>query len=238
MPIPFCGAHMAPRDVSIPDLNWEQLEQASRLGLTAPQRSQLVKSLNAFVMERTRDELAPSMPAVRCRLQDLGRYAQTLARLLNDDSTVGSTAMSYGFPFEQVNPTTLIRDLWLLDLTTKMGLNHLADLKANAGHPDRRRALDPLIRAWHGIYRQAGGRGRGCYKDVDSRTYRGRFLDLLDKAMEQAATILTTEDTREPSSLTLQRKQERARQHLRNMIYIPRVTLAKRIEKVLTKHPS
>lgn len=238
MPISFCGAHMAPRDIAIPDLNWARLEQASRLSLTAPQRSQLVQSLNAFVMARTTAELAPSTPDVRRRLQDLGHHAQTLARWLHDDSPVGTTAMNYGFPFEQVDCTTLIHALRCLDLGAKVGLNHLADVKANAGRPDRSHALDPLIREWHGIYRQAGGRGRGCYKDTDSRTYCGRFLDLLDEALAQAATILTTKDPREPSSLTPQRKQKRAREHLRAMIHIPRVTLAKRIEKVFTKRPS
>jgi hypothetical protein len=238
MPIPFQGSFNAPRDISITDLNWEQLEEASRLRLTVPQRSQLVKSLNTFVMERTIDELDPSTPAVRRRLQDLGRYAQTLAQWLNDGSPLGTTAMNLGFPFQRVDPNTLIQALWDLVLGAKVGLNDLSDLRANAGHPDRNTALDPLIRDWYRIYRQAGGRGKGCYKDVDSRKYCGRFLDLLHEALEQTATILTAKDPCESLSLTLQRKQERVMRHLRKMIHIPRVTLAKRIEKVLEKHPS
>jgi hypothetical protein len=193
------------------------------------------------VLERSTAELDPAVPAVRRQLQDLGHYAETLARGLSDDSPVGTTAMNLGFPFGQVDPTTLIQALQCLKLATKVGLKDLNDLPATAGHPDRSKALDPLIYAWHGIYRQAGGRGRGCYKDIDSRTYRGRFLDLLDEALAQAATVLTTKDPREPPLRVSQPRQQEARERLRKirkMIHISRVTLAKRIEKVLKKHPS
>jgi hypothetical protein len=164
----------------------------------------------------------------------LGRYARTLARWLSDDSPVGTTVLALSFPYEQVDYGTLKQALWLLDLGTKVGLNHLSDLGANSGRPDKNKALEPLIKAWHVIYRQAGGPGRGCYKDKYFRTFRGRFLDLLDKALTQAATIFTTKDPRDPPTRVSQRRQEEAKERLRKMIHLSRVTLAKRIIAVLT----
>jgi hypothetical protein len=237
MPVELYGPHNAPRDLFVPDLNWEQLEQVTHLHFTAPQRSELVKSLNEFVMGRSRAEDAPDLPKVRQRLQNIGHAARTLARWLHDDSPVGNTALDYlRYPWPQIDDITFIHDLWRLDLCTKAGLNDLSDLRANAGHPDRSRALEPLILAWHGMYRQAGGPRRGCYKDIDTHTYRGRFLDLLDEALAQAATVLTTWPSR--NDPVFQQRQEKAKKHLTKMIHIPRVTLAKRIEKVLKKHPS
>jgi len=238
---PFYGAYMAPRDLAIQDLNWEQLEQASRLHFNAPQRAQLVKTLNDFVMERSKPA-NPLVPDVRQRLNDIGDYAKTLALWLQDDSPVGTTAMGLGFPIEQVDRATLVRSLRELNFRTKVGLNHLSDLQAKVGRPDRNTALEPLIHAWHRIYRQAGGPRKGCYyKDKYLRTHRGRFLDLLDEALEQAATIVTTTDSREPSPRLCPRRHKQAMERLeklRRMIHIPRDTLAKRTIDALRKHPS
>jgi hypothetical protein len=234
MPISCYGPHNAPRDISIQELDWEQLEQASGLHFTSSQRSQLLKTLNAFVEARWWAELSPETPAVRRRLNNQGRYVRTLARWLSDDSPLGTTVLALSFPFERVDHRALEQALWLLDLCTKAGLNRLSDLGANSGRPDKNGPLEPLIKAWHVIYRQAGGRGKGCYKDIDSRTYRGRFLDLLDNALTQAATILTTKDLRELPTRVSQRRQEEAKKRLRKMIHPSGVTLAKRIIAVLT----
>jgi hypothetical protein len=97
MPTPFYGAAMAPRDLSIDDLNWDQLEQVSRLHFSASQRSELVKSLNAFVLARNTAELNPATPAVRQRLHDLGRTPSQTEPL--SELTLRTTSLRNNSPF-------------------------------------------------------------------------------------------------------------------------------------------
>jgi hypothetical protein len=187
---PFPTSYQAPH---IPDLNWTPLESVSGLTFTDPQRAALVKAMNDYLTCLAEVYAVPTMRAVRKRCEDIHKHASALAPLLrlhltNDtrDNEAQITLLQavFGlFPIHQ-DRNSLSREITYLARNTAEVLKGLC----RAGQPGRQRQeeLRRMIRAWHVVYREAGGTGLGCWWSVNSSQHEGPFLELLDAALLQA----------------------------------------------------
>jgi hypothetical protein len=225
-------------------VDWDRLERAAKLPFTQEQRYDLLKALDSFLTESVRQSSSPSVKAFRQWVGDTKGAAQELASRLAVPPPEGETALAMTIRWERPDQDLLRRlrdDLYLLSLRLQAVLNETAE-PHKPGRPERW-ALPPLIRSWHAIYVEAGGRGRGCYRSpADQRAgkqYAGRFLDFLNLALRHAAAIIAWQERRaqqqSPSRVSRSR-QRQGLQQLLTSIRVSRVMLAKTIIKTLRKN--
>jgi hypothetical protein len=169
-------------------LDWVELEAASKLSFTEPQRATLLAALNRFLEQVGYQYHRPSAKAVQRQLQTIERHARGLAAALGDASELGQAATYEALPSSVTDPAALIRLLHDLSLCARAAKE---SLRGKAGRPPNE-ALPTLIRAWHAVYLDAGGTGRGCgWNELcDPPQFTGPLLALLEMGLHQAACPL------------------------------------------------
>jgi hypothetical protein len=86
------------------------------------------------------------------------------------------------FP-RHIDDEIYIHALIELEAGAKQALRSLRE-QGQPGRQDKE-GLDVTIRAWHAVYREAGGSEPGCTRSGGANKARGPFLDLLDAAFQQ-----------------------------------------------------
>jgi hypothetical protein len=187
---PFGASYNAP---DIPDLDWAVLESVSALTFTEPQRTILIKALHRYLVNRAEYQATSSMKDVQRRLTQIHTHATALKDLLRlhhtDKSDVDEQMNLLQAVFGQfpiwMDRNTLLHQLIILVKNTEVTLKDLCKV-GQRGRP-RQESLRVMIKAWYTVYREAGGRGVGCWWSVDSSEFQGPFLELLYDAQKQVA---------------------------------------------------
>jgi hypothetical protein len=182
---PFAACIMVP---DVVDLDWPPLERAARLTFSEGQRAQLLKALNRFIADILWQQLTPSVKDVTRTLESIHKYADALSHLLrlrtsDKDQTNLHFAVLGELPVH-LDVHRLVRDLMALSVGTQVAITRIRQ-QAQRGR-SRQESLRALIRAWHAVYRQAGGKAKGYSWSYESH-YEGPFLDLLERGLAQAA---------------------------------------------------
>src|SRR5215204_4015720 len=79
-------------------LDWVELEAASKLSFTEPQRAALLAALNRFLEQVGYQYHRPSAKAVQRQLHTIERQARSLAAALGDASELGQAATYEALP--------------------------------------------------------------------------------------------------------------------------------------------
>jgi hypothetical protein len=189
MPGSFFAGSCNPPDP--PDFHWERLERASGLTFTESQRTALVGTMHRYLRYLEMQRAAAETKDVRRRLEGIHRHASALVDLLrlhiknapSDDYEINLNQAVWGSLDINIDPNIYIRLLIQLRLAGTKALTRLRE-EGQPGREDKT-ALDTTIRAWHDVYTQAGGVGRGCTRSGGSSQAKGPFLDLIDGAFQQ-----------------------------------------------------
>jgi hypothetical protein len=180
MAIEWAGTYMAPDDLS--SLDWPSLEKIACVKFSETHRQTMLRALNAYIYATSLQQQAPRIKPLRSHLKKLETDARKLGKDLQASSTTAQAALALAFPWGIGEPTAVTH--FLAQLSAKAA-DEAKRLSGAPGHPENI-SLDPLIRTWFTIYREAGGRGQGCYWHTHAKQYRGRFLNLLESAFYQA----------------------------------------------------
>jgi hypothetical protein len=194
----FARTYMVPE---IPHFNWESLESASGLTFTEHQRTALMTSMHDYLCYLIEECTPIQIKDVRHQHQEILKHAKALVDLLgirtkntpHDNDRVPSDEDHLNFHhavFSHYPPSfdsrSYLRVMIQLRLNTEIAIQNVSK-EGKPGRQDKG-GLDTLIRAWHRVYREAGGDGDGCTRSGSSRTAKGPFLDLIDEALGQLET--------------------------------------------------
>jgi hypothetical protein len=192
----FAGSSSLPE---LPDLNWACLERCSGLRFTAPQRERLLNTLNRYLENLSWYHQTPEMRDVTRKIQTLQTCLADLQREMllhlpsdlsgdqvNAQENLQSAVLGETFPFERVDPTTFTDVLIEFNLNAQKALKRLPKEPADGRTPHN--GLRAMIRAWHAIYIEAGGSGKGCTRSGGAKEpkSKGPLLDLIDAALRFA----------------------------------------------------
>jgi hypothetical protein len=169
-----------------PDLRWNRLEGASELNFSKSQRTALADSMSRFLYVCEAQRVTARTKPVKRHLTSIEKHTRTLLKLLSPYGKNGPTDT------EETNVRHAVFGLFSSDFDRDALIRHLIKLRTDALNalkdgapgPDRDEALDAMIREWHGVWRQAGGKGRGCTRSGASSTAKGPFLELLHVALQ------------------------------------------------------
>jgi hypothetical protein len=193
-------AATAPNDLS--SLDWPSLEKIAAVRFTDPHRQMLLNALSTLVYGLAIEQQYPRIKALRAHLNKITSHARTLRSLLADASPTGQSALFWVLPPEVAEPAALLR---LLD---ELAFNAAAAEKRLSGEPGQPKEVhrDRWIRAWFTVYLEAGGMRKGCcYWDRYKRRYMGRFLDLLQVALQQANAQVCNSSVKQPAMINYSR---------------------------------
>jgi hypothetical protein len=192
----FGGTYMVPDP---PDFNWESLERASGLTFTEPQRDRLIGAMDRYLRHLTLQRVMVPTKDVKQLCERIAKQARALRQLLSvhlknapsDEYQINLHQATFSlFPYN-INDEIYRHALMELEFGAKRALKTLRE-QGQPGRQDKE-GLDVTIRAWHAVYRDAGGIGFGCTRSGYARKAQGPFLDLMDTALQQV--IDTTPDT-------------------------------------------
>jgi hypothetical protein len=186
MPVPLLGAQMV-SELSRADFNWTHLQKLAKLTFSNCHQETLLAHFNRFLEDLAREQGSPGEEEVRRLLEGYATSAGDLARLMWDRSAAGETALGYA-TIHYLGDLASLRHT--LTVIARDASETLKALPRKAGRP-KQKALHDLIRAWHGIYLEAGGTGPGCSWSDTKGKFVGKFLFLLHLACRQAAQVLT-----------------------------------------------
>lgn len=195
MPRPLLvnGAYMMPDP---PDFNWERLERASGLTFTESQRDRLIYAMHRCLGRLTGQSVAARTKDVKRKLERIAKQAHALRQTLSyrltngpsDDYQINLHYAAFSLFPHYIDENVCIHQLLALEVGAKQALRSLRE-QGQRGRQDKEE-LDVMIRAWHAVYREAGGPGLGCtrsgYAKEDAKKARGPFLDLVYTACQQA----------------------------------------------------
>jgi hypothetical protein len=187
----FGGSYLVPDP---PDFNWEALENASGLTFTQPQRAVLVAAMHRY-LRNLREERTSARPKdVKHRCDRIHKHARALVNLLSlhvknapsDDYEINLNQAVFSlFPLN-IDRDLYIRLLIQLDLGARVALRRLRE-EGQPGRQDKE-CLEAIIRAWHVVYKQAGGKATGYTRSGSASKATGPSLDLIDLALQQVVT--------------------------------------------------
>jgi hypothetical protein len=190
---PFSGSSSLPE---LHDLNWACLERCAGLRFTAPQRERLLKALNRYLENLSWYHQTPETRDVTRKIQTLQTALADLQRevllhltsdlsgdQLNAQDNLHSAVLGETFPFELVDPTTFTYVLTEWNLNAQKRLKDLPKEPADGRTPHN--GLRAMIRAWHAVYLEAGGSGKGCTRSGGAKELKskGPLLDLIAAAI-------------------------------------------------------
>jgi hypothetical protein len=193
---PFAGGSSLPE---LHDLNWTCLEHCAGLRFTAPQRERLLKALNHYLENLSWYYQTPETRDVTRKIHTLQTALAALQRevlrhlpsdlsgdQMNAQDHLHSAVLGETFPFELVDPSTFIHVLIAWNLKAQQVLKRLPKEPADGRTPHH--GLCAMIRAWHAVYLEAGGKGKGCTRSGGAKepTSKGPLLDVIDAALECA----------------------------------------------------
>jgi hypothetical protein len=192
----FSGGDSPPE---LHDLNWACLEHCAGLQFTAPQRERLLKALNRYLENLSWYHQTPETRDVTRKIQTFQTALAALRRevllhltsdlsgdQMNAQDNLHSAVLGETFPFELVDPTTFTHVLTEWNLKAQMVLKRLPKEPADGRTPHN--GLRAMIRAWHAVYLEAGGQGKGCTRSGGAKEpkSKGPLLDLIHTALEFA----------------------------------------------------
>jgi hypothetical protein len=170
---------------------WKPLERASGLVFTNPQRLALVEALYHYIIYLDNRRVTPRTNDVTHRLEGIYHHADALFQLFSlhlkneprDDYEFNLMEAVFGELSDHVDRKTCLRLLSELRIQTRKALTRIRE-RARPGR-EGKSPLDGMIRTWHAVYQQAGGRGRGCTRSGGASQANGPFLDLIDAVFTQ-----------------------------------------------------
>jgi hypothetical protein len=192
----FSGGDSPPE---LHDLNWACLEHCAGLQFTAPQRERLLKALNRYLENLSWYHQTPETRDVTRKIHTLQPALAHLERevllpltsdlsgdQINAQGNLHAAVLDETFPFELMDPTRFIHVLTQWNLNAQTKLKRLP--KKPAGGRTPHNGLRAMIRVWHAVYIEAGGKGKGCTRIGYTKppTLKGPFWDLIHTALECA----------------------------------------------------
>jgi hypothetical protein len=192
----FGGTYMVPDP---PEFNWEPLERAAGLTFTEPQRAELIRAMHYYIGRLTSQSVAATTKDVKQRCERIYTRTRALRQALSFSPKLASNAeyqhnlqfaVCSQFP-ETIDFDAYIHALVRLEGGAKLALRRVRE-QGQTGRQDKEH-LDDMVRAWHAVYRDAGGSGLGYTRSGGAKKAQGPFLDLVDTALQQV--IATTPNT-------------------------------------------
>lgn len=185
--IPYLVTNIRERET----LDFPALEEAADVHFNEEHQERILDLINLYIENLYIQDHVPTDAEMKKRLGKIGRQADDLYKSLFDPSYKGKCALFYCWPSPEIDPQQVRLILTAIKEQAKAANQTIS--------PTRGRRTDfvlrKFIRELHGIWREAGGTGRGANWGA------GPFLSFLQLILEQAgefhgsAALISTIDS-------------------------------------------